>query len=300
MTRPGTPRALVLVVVVVVLGASLGRLGTASAAAAGWSISISGALDGTAKQVEPQCLVSPTDDGPLISRATFKLGGRRLRVSMYFAAPADPGSRAFGQTPGPSTVVVALSDVSNQSVTWTSATGSGAINDDRRSGTVQGTLVGAGDEVQMDATFACPKPRSSSGDSGADDRSEAAEFAPGFEGTVEATTSGHCTGTETGTLDLFGFVKGKVFGAIFAEGSYTCEGITVPTSGGLLLSGSFKDNTLRLGVDELLGLLLAPPGCLVGGERLTIHVRRGAGSATPAYTAPSGDVYKCTITVQQE
>jgi hypothetical protein len=54
-----------------------------------------------------------------------------------------------------------------------------------------------------------------------------------------------------------------------------------------------------LGTDELLGLLLAPPGCLVGGEGLVIRVRRGAGSANPEYTAPSGDVYKCTITVEQ-
>ena len=281
---------------------SLSGLSTASAGATGWSIAVSGALEGTAKQITPRCLVSSTGGGPLIAQATFRVDGRRLRLSAYFAAPADPGSRAFGQTPGPSTALVSLSDVSNPSDTWTSAgIGSGAIDDDRRSGTLQGTLVGTKGEVELDATFACPNRGTDrgGGGSGADDGAdEDTANAPDFEGTVEATTSGNCTGTETGTIGLAGLAKHKVFGAIIADGSYTCEGITVPTSGAIIFSGTFKNGTLRLGVDELVGLLSMTPGCLVG-ERLTIRVRDGAGSAHPEYAAPSGDVYTCAITVER-
>jgi len=297
MTRRGQRRRLVASIALLAVG--LGGLSRASAAAPSWSIVLSGTVDGTAARIKPECFASSTGNGPLIARATFALGDRRMRISIYFAAPTGPATRPFAPTPGPDTVFVSVNDVTNPSAVFTSAApGSGSIAADRRSGAVNGTLVGPEGEISVDAAYACPKLATSRGTGSPGSPGRSAELAPGFEGSLEATTSGHCTGTERGSLWLRGVAKHRVRGAVFADGSYTCEGITVPTSGGMILSGTFKNGTLRLGVDELLGLLLAPPSCLVG-QQLTIRVRDGGGSASPAYTAPSGDLYECTFSVEK-
>ena len=299
MTRVGSGVTRLALLLALVVG--FGGIGAAPAASAGWTIEISGDVEGTAKNVKAQCLASADGSGPIAGRATFRVAGRRLKLAFYLAAPAEPGSRTFSPSAGPTTVVVSLSDVANPSAMWTSAgAGTGTINNDGRSGTLTGSLTGASGDVDLDAGFRCRMIRNGGArGSGGDDRAgERGDVAPGFEGTIEASTHGHCTGTETGTITVFGFSKRAVFAGIFAAGSYTCEGITVPTNGALIMSGTFRNDTLRFGPDLLLGLLLSPPGCLVG-EPLVIHVRDGEGTAAPAYTAPSGDVYECTIKVEE-
>ena len=271
-----------------------------SASGSGWSISLSGALEGTAKKIKPQCVASSEED-PLLGRTTFRLEGRHLVLTMLFAAPTAHGTRTFSQTPGPSTVVVSVSDADNPAAAWASTgAGTGTIDSDDRTGTLQGPLVGADGEVELDASFVCTKARTarSNDQSDSDEGDERPDLAPNFTGTIEATTSVNCTGTETGEVVLWGFEKRRVFGGLLVSGSYTCQGVTVPTEGTVVLSGSFKNNTLRLHVQEVLGLLLAPPVCLVD-VRLNIRVRGGSGSFENEFTAPSGDIYRCTITVER-
>jgi hypothetical protein len=273
---------------------------SSSASGNGWSISLSGALEGTARKIKSQCVVS-SEDAPLLGRTTFRIEGRRLVLTMLFDGPTAPGTRTFSQTPEPTTVVVSLSDADDPAAVWTSTgAGSGTIESDGRAGTLQGTLVGAEGEVELDASFVCTKARTgrSNGQTDSDEGDERPDLAPNFTGTVEATTSVNCTGTETGEVVLWGFEKRRVFGGLLVSGSYTCQGVTVPTEGTVVLNGSFKNNTLRLHVQEILGLLLAPPVCLVG-VRLSIPVRNGSGSFEREFTAPSGDVYDCTITVER-
>jgi hypothetical protein len=298
MTRPRWTRG--TLVVGVVLGLTLLGMPGAAPAPAGWSIKLTGALEGTAKKVKPQCVASSADDAPLLAQAAFILDGKKMRFSAYFAPPASAGSRTFSQTPSSSTVLVSISDVADPSASWTSAGTGAATLDDGRSGSIDGTLTGASGDIQVAVTFRCPKPRGGSGSGEGDHQADddRGGYAPDFNGTIEATTSGHCSGTETGTVFVVGLRKNRVEALITAGGSYTCQGITVPTDGAMIYSGTFKNHTLALSLETLLGLLLSPPGCQVG-QRLTIRIRDGSGRVNPKYTAPSGDLYECTIEVEQ-
>jgi hypothetical protein len=305
MKAGGTHRTVTAVGLVLAFGVG-GFIIPASASNAGWSISISGDRAGTAKKIEPQCAAPSNEGGPLLARASFKLDGRRLTISAYFAAPAAPGSRAFGTTPGASTVVVNVTDVRDPSASWLSGTdGTGTIADDRRSGTIQGTLVGARGELGVDASFRCPRldagRRGGGGGGSPSDRAEDSDAAPSFSGTAEGTVGGNvCTGSESGPFDVFGFDDGTVLAGVIGEGSYTCSGVTIPTSGAIFFEGRFKNKTLTLrhtagGIIGGTPMLL---GCLVD-QTLKIRVRDGKGSVSPEYTAPSSDVYQCTYTVEQ-
>jgi len=296
-----------------VLAVGFGGLTSASAGSADWSISVSGELDGTAKKIKPQCLASGSEGDPLVARATFRLDKRRLRISIYFAAPVVPGSRSFGPTAGPSTVVVSISDASDPSATWVSATdGNGAVGDDRLTGTVDGTLAGAQGTIDVDASFACPKlggggsARGSGSNDGGKD-----EDAPSFSGSVEASSrqaSTGCTATDTGTVDVFGLTKGRVLAAIQSSGSLTCEGYTEPSgAAAVLFDGTFRNKVLRLRVLDRIGsgpgTAASVFGCLSGGnlerghQALKIRVRDGNGSAHLEYTDTIGTVFDCTITI---
>jgi len=291
-----------MLVVGVVLALTLLGMPVAATAPAGWSIKLTGALEGTANKIKPQCLASPADDAPLLVQATFMLDGKKMRLSAYFAAPASAGSRTFSQTPSSSTVLVSISDVADPSASWTSTgTGNATLDDDGRSGSIDGTLAGPSGDVQVTVTFRCPKPRGGGGSDEGDRQANEGRggYAPDFNGTIEATTSGHCSGTETGTVFVVGLRKNRVEGLISAGGSYTCQGITIPTDGAMVYSGTFKNHTLALSLETLVGRLLSPPGCQVG-QRLTIRIRDGSGSVNPKYTAPSGDLYECTIKVEQQ
>jgi hypothetical protein len=285
-----------------VLALAFSSLPFAGAAPAGWSIELTGELEGTAEKIKPQCVASSADDAPLLAQATFTLDGKKMRFSAYFAPPASAGSRTFSQTSSSSTVLVSVSDLVNPSATWTSAgTGTATIDDDLRSGSVDGALTGTGGDVHVGVTFRCPKPRGgrSSGHAGGrDEERDRDGFGPDFSGTIEATTSGHCTGTETGSVFVVGLRKNRVEGIISAGGSYTCEGITVPTDGAMVYAGTFRNSTLTLNLQTLHGGLLSTPGCQVG-QPLKIRIRNGSGTVNPTYTAPSGDLYKCTIEVKQ-
>ena len=300
MTRPRWSRA--SLVVAVVLGLALAGIPGSGAAPAGWSIELTGALAGNATKVRPQCVAASADDAPLLAQATFTLGGRKMRFSAYFAAPASAGSRTFSQMSSASTVLVSVSDLANPSATWTSAgTGTATIDEDRRSGSVDGALTGTDGGVEVAVTFRCPKPRGGrssghAGDREGEDRDDG--FGPDFSGTIEATTSGHCSGEETGSVFVVGLRENRVEGIISAGGSYTCEGITVPTDGAMVYAGTFKHSTLTLNLQTLHGGLLSPPGCQVG-RHLKIRIRHGSGSVNPTFTAPSGDVYTCKIEVEQ-
>lgn len=294
-------KAFTILAAVVVLAQSVEVLADAAATAGPlWSISFSGDLEGTATKVKPQCLTSEAGESAMFARASFKLGSRTLRISMYFAAPVEPGTRAFSATPGPSVVVLSISDPSNPAAQWVSAgVGTAVINDDRRSGSVQGSLIGARSQIEVEAGFDCSKVLFTGGGDPADASGEGgSDSVPSWSGSVEATVAGgECTGSESGTIYLYGLSRKRVFGVILTAGSYACAGVTVPTSGGMVLGGRLGQGTLRLRVEELVGLLLPTWNCLVS-QTLEIRVRNDKGSATPQVTAPSGDIYKCTIEVE--
>lgn len=114
-----------------------------------------------------------------------------------------------------------------------------------------------------------------------------------WTGSILATNEGRdCTGSEEGTITLS--VAGEdVTGSFEASGSYTCQGITVPTSGSGGFTGTFDGGALTLSVVSPQGLLLPTLGCIVERQPIAVPVEGDTAGARLRYTAPSGDVYEC-------
>jgi hypothetical protein len=127
-----------------------------------------------------------------------------------------------------------------------------------------------------------------------------------WSGTIRSESSGaQCTGEESGTIEL-AVIDGKVTGTATASGSYTCAGVTIATSGGGAFTGTFELGEFKLNSDPGTFGGNAPVtwGCLVGRAAgqgfVTLAVDGGRGSANPTYTAPSGDVYTCSIAIARD
>lgn len=115
-----------------------------------------------------------------------------------------------------------------------------------------------------------------------------------WKGTLRATNSGRdCEGDEDGpiTLKVNG---GEVTGSFELSGSYTCEGVTVPTSGSVTLSGTLDKAGFTLGGESTEGLLLGGLACWVD-QPFEIPVTGDTAEAHSSMTAPSGDVYECDV-----
>jgi hypothetical protein len=120
-----------------------------------------------------------------------------------------------------------------------------------------------------------------------------------WTGTIHATNEGaECTGAEEGTIALR--VAGEeVTGSFEAAGSYTCQGVTVATSGSGGFTGTFDGVTFTLGVTPPQGLLLATIACLVDRQPILVPVEGEIANAHFRYTAPSGDVYECDYALER-
>jgi hypothetical protein len=120
-----------------------------------------------------------------------------------------------------------------------------------------------------------------------------------WTGTVTATNVGdECDGSENGTITLT--VDGEdVVGSFEASGSYSCEGVPVPTSGTARLTGTFGDTGFALDVEGIEGLLLSASSCLVD-NRFAIPVDGDVAQVRVSNTAPSGDVYTCDFELRRE
>jgi hypothetical protein len=221
-----------------------GFTGAAAAKKPEWSISLIGGIDGTAEAIKPTCVYSPDGQSALIAQATFEVSGARLRISIAFAAPVQPGSREFGLVAGPRTVVVHVTDVSDPSTSWaSSADGTGTINANRRSGSVRGTLAAVGADgiaTEVDAGFECSK--LSTGESSL------------WVGPVRATFSDAypCMGSDEGIIVVR--VRGKkATGVVAVSGSFTCptELVTITASGAVTfaVTGTFINDEFRFQYD---------------------------------------------------
>ena len=246
-------RRIFAIAILGLLGIGLVDGGLTDAAAAKkpkWSINVTGGIDGTVEAIKPTCVYSPDGETALIAEATFEVSGARFRISIAFAAPVQPGSREFGLVAGPQTVVVHVADVSDPSTSWASSgDGTGTINVNRRSGSVQGTLtaVGAdgiasaeGTATGVDANFECSKLSTGQSTRHAEEEQgqgrRSSPLSSLWIGPVSATFSDayQCTGSDKGTIAVI--VRGKkATGTVAVSGSFTC---TNPAIGTYTASGS--------------------------------------------------------------
>lgn len=113
-------------------------------------------------------------------------------------------------------------------------------------------------------------------------------------GTIHATNRGRdCTGSEEGTITLT-IAGEQLTGSFEASGSYTCQDVTVPTSGSGQLTGTFDGAGFTVSVVSPQGVLLPTLGCIAERQPIRVPVEGDTASARFRYLAPSGDVYECT------
>ena len=153
-----------LVVAVTSCVFGIGALAPAAGAKAkpAWSMKFTGGIVGTATNIKVVNCSQPEPGGNQLNpTANFKVGKSSYQIQIRLDPPLAAGSRPFGKSASSSTVAINVIMSGKAPASWTTGdgNGSGTLNADLKSGSLNGQLIGVGANgiaTKLTGRFSCP------------------------------------------------------------------------------------------------------------------------------------------------